>query len=518
LKTAFTGRPDTGLGFRLIANTLFNFLGQLYVLVLGIAVVPYVVHRLGAELYGLITVVAALGGFAGLLNLGMGRALSKYISELYWQGEMERIRTLLQTALAVCLFAGAAGCMLLIVFRKYMSVAFFHMEGGVERFVTFALSVTALGVLFSMTTESLSALPVALQRFDIYNRMNILTSTVRNLGAVLVLALGLFVKGVLLVYLFSSFAALLGYIYYCRKLIPRLSLCPKVTWPDFKRLFGFSVPVFLAGVSALVAHRVDRVLVACFLPISAVAFYAIPYSLAEKTSMGVGNITSVIFPSASELLSMQAHQKVQELYIRASKMVLLAGMPVTILLLAIPAQILGYFVGKEYAVEGALPLRFLAAGFFFNILAHVPYVVAQGIDRPWISAKYSMINGLANLALFLTLIPRYGIVGAGMAFLISQAVIMPLLIWEVNRLLGISWASLLLRSYLRPLACGAAVFGLLWLSRSHASSLLNLVFIAASVLAVFAVLALAGAIDARERTGIYEQLNVLRFRREPVNV
>lgn len=515
--TSVEQREDS-LGQKLISNTFFNFLGQLYVLALGIAVVPYVVHRLGAELYGVITVVAALGGFAGLLNLGMGRALSKYVSELYWQGELGRIRALFQTAMAVSLLAGAAGCLLLIGFRNPFSAVLFHGEPGTERFVGFAVFVTGFGVLFSMATESLAALPIALQRFDIYNRMNILSSSIRNLGAVLVLALGLFFKAVLLVYLFSGLAALLGYVYYCHKLVPQLSLRPKFVWADFKQLAGFSGSVLLAGASALVVHRLDRVLVAYFLPIATVAFYAIPYSLAEKTWMGVGNITSAIFPSASELSAMEAREKLRELYLRATKMVVLAGLPVTVVLVAVPAQILRYWIGDEFAVRSALTLQLLALGFLFNILGHVPYVIAQGIGRPWVSAKYSLLNGAVNLALFLLLIPRYGIVGAGAGFLLSEALVMPLLILEVNRMLGVSCWSLACRAYWRPFACGLCASTLFWAARGHVHSLATLGGVSIFALSAYAILAFLGAMDQRERMGVCDHIShVLHLRKHAVS-
>src|SRR5207249_7864709 len=120
---------------------------------------------------------------------------------------------------------------------------------------------------------------------------------------------------------------------------------------------------------------------------------------------------------------------------RATKMVVLAGLPVTLILLAIPGQILRYWVGPDFAARGVLTLQLLAGGFFFNILAYVPYVLAQGIGRPWISAKYSLLNGIANVILFLLLIPRLGIVGAGAGYFISEALLMPIFIWEVNRIL-----------------------------------------------------------------------------------
>jgi O-antigen/teichoic acid export membrane protein len=506
-----SGIGEGGVGRKLIANTLFNFLGQLYVLVLAFAVVPYIVHHLGPELYGLIAVVATLGGFAGLLNLGVGRALSKYVAELYWQGELGRIRALFGTALGTSLVAGAVGFLLLIGFRNSFAGAFFHGDPSTDRFVTFALLVTAFGVLISMATEPLSALPLAIQRFDICNRMSVLLATLRNFGAVLVLILGLFVKGVLLMYLFASLVVFFCYVYYGRKLVPNLSLRPRFSWGDFKYLFSFSASVLVLSVSSLVVHRLDRVLVAYFLPIAAVAYYVIPYSLAANTWTGVGNITSVIFPSASELSAMQANEKLRELYLRATKMVVLVGLPVTVILVVVPRQILQYWVGPEFAQHGALTLQLLAGGCFFNILAHVPMVVSQGIGRPWIAAKYSLINGVANLGLFLLLIPRLGVVGAGLSFFLSQVLIAPPYVWEVNRQLSVSWWSLISSAYLRPLACALGATAFLVILRPYIDSLPKLLLYCGFTISAYGLLALVYAIDRREKMGIFEQaLSALR--------
>ncbi len=503
------GRLGSGIGQKLIANILFNLAGQLYVLVLGIAVVPYIVHRLGSGPYGLTVLVAALGGFAGLLNLGMGTALSKYVAELYWRQDLDRIRRLFHTALAVSLLAGAVSWSLLIGFKPWVASALFHGDGSAERYGEFALYVTAFGVLLSMLTESLSALPMALQRFDICNGMNILLSTLRNLGAVLMLALGLSIRGVLLAYLFASIVGVLGYAYWARRLIPNLSFVPKFAWADFKQLSVFSGSVLLAGLSAVVVHRLDRVVLAYFLPISVVAFYAIPYSLAERTSMGVASVTSVIFSLASELSAMREQARLCELYLRATKMVLLVGLPVTILLVAIPGQILRYYVGAEYANQGAFALQLLAGGFLLNILARVPFAIAQGIGRPWISAKYSVWNAAVNLVCFFIFIPRLGVLGGALGFLISEILVMPLFIAEVNRLVGVSWWVVITRAYLRPFICGFIGLVLLWVLRSYADSLWVLVLYSLLALSTYGLLAFLVALDDRESLGIRTYLSSL---------
>jgi O-antigen/teichoic acid export membrane protein len=509
-----TGR-EPSLTQRLISNTLFNFVAQLYTAVLGLAVTPYVVHRLGTELYGVLAIVAAIG-LGGSFSLGLGRALAKYVAEFGTREGSERIRSLVQTALAVTLPGAIGGCLLIVGFRRPIAEAFFHGHALRPSNVTFALLLAGLGFGVSLLSDCFSGLLVGLQRFDIYNGMNIVLSTVRNLGAVLVLALGLFARAVLLVYLFAGIVALCGYAYFGRKLIAHLSLRPKFYWPEFKLLFSFAASVVVVAIGVLLIHRLDRVMLAYYLPISAVAFYVIPYSLAERTGMGVSNITWVVFPSSSELSSVASRKRLRSLYVRASKMAVLVGLPVAIILIVFPSEILRFWVGASFAAQGSLVLRILALGFLVNVLGYVPFVVAQGIGRPWTTTFFVILNSVLTLGFILVLIPRYGILGASAGFALAQWVASPPFIWKVNRMVGVSWQTLIVHGYSRAFACGGAAFALLWLLRPLASSLLSLVLWCLVALGLYSLLVWALAIRRDERAAIFERITyMLRLGGQP---
>ncbi len=508
-----------GQGQKLIRNTLFNFLGQFYILALGIAVVPYVVHRLGAGLYGVVVLVATIGGFGSMLSLGIGNALGKFVSEYHWRNELRTIRTLFRTGFTTALLGGIAGALLLIVFRDPISRWLFHDDSTVGRYLNCALWVTAFGLLTAPPIEALSAIITGLQRFDLINRVNVFVASVRNFGMILVLIMGLYLKSILIVLGISGIANLLGCLYYARQLMPGLRLAPQLDMKCLKQLVGYSAFVLLAGVSALAVHRFDRVLVAYFLPISAVSFYAVPYSLAEKTGSAVGNVTSVIFPSASELAARQAEEKLQRLYIYATKITLLVALPVTAVLMAYPGPILRSWVGTEFAVRGASTLRLLSGGFLLNILGHVPYVVTQGIGRPWLSAKFSILNGIGNVMLLIVLIPIWGIRGAGAGFLLAEALIIPAFVHEANRILKVPWRLLMFRSYLFPLISGTMTFLVLWLFRDFVTSPWKLAACCGLGFAVYAASVLAMTLDSRERMEIYRQLaNIFGLRRSVASV
>ncbi len=499
---------QSSLGQKLIKNTAFNFLGQFYGLVLGFAVVPYLVHRLGVEAYGVFALAAALGGFAGLLNLGVGKALSKRVAELYWKGDWEPICKLFQTALMVCLGAGGAAALLFFGFEDRISSELFHTSGDHRHLVSFALYATGLSVLVSLLFDLLSGLITALQRFDVYNRINVVVASVTYLGSVLAVATGFSLKGVLVVIVAANLVGVAGCVRFLRQALPVLPLRPKFHWPAFCQLASFSLFVLVAGSCAVLVHRLDRMLVGYYLPLAAVALYTIPYSLAEKTTLAVGNLTSVIFPSASELSSMPGAEKLKELYLRASKMVLLAALPWILVLLFLASPLLRFWMGQQFAEQGTVALQLLTLGFFLNILGHVPFTIAQGAGWPSLSAKFSILNAVVALLLFRLLIPRYGIDGAAAAFLISEMLVMPLFVHSVNRHLGVGWKSLLLRAYLPAAVCGTVASSVLVVLGSRVSSVAGLFAAVGLALIFYATVVLVCGLDSQERAQIQLHLSV----------
>jgi len=497
------------LGQKLVKNTVYNFLGQFYGLVLGFVVVPYLVHRLGVEAYGVFALAAALGGFAGLLNLGVGKALSKRVAEFYWKGDLGPIYKLFQTALMVCLAAGMAGGVLLIGFQDWISSELFHASGDHRQVVRFALYATGLSVLVSLLFDLLSGLTTALQRFDVYNRMNVVVATVTYLGSVLAVAAGFSLKGVLVVIVVANLAGVAGHVRFLRKTLPVLPFWPKFHWPAFRQLASFSLFVLVAGSCAFLVHRLDRMLVAYYLPLAAVTLYTIPYSLAEKTTLAVGNLTSAIFPSASELSAMPGTGRLKELYLRASKMVLLAALPGMLVLLFLAGPLLRFWMGQEFAKQGTVALQLLTLGFLLNILGHVPFTIAQGAGWPSLSAKFSILNAAVALLFFSLLIPRYGIDGAAAAFLISEILVMPLFVHSVNRRLGVGWKSLLLRAYLPAGVSGIVASVVLVFLGSRVSSLPGLIAAVCLALILYATAVLVCGLDSQERAQIQFRLSLI---------
>jgi stage V sporulation protein B len=495
---------QTSISGRLFTNVGLNFAAQVFVALLTIVTAPYIVNRLGAELFGMVALVQTAAGFAGLLNLGIGRALTKYVSELYWKGDFALINDFFQTAWALTVLAGLAGLLLMVGSSSLIESTFFR--GGPEitnDVVTFAIYVSAFGLFSSMLLEVASSIPVAAQRFAIRNAIYVVMATIMSIGSVALLAAGFSVRAVLLVGLFSNVFGVCAFLAASCKVVTGLKLRPRIELKALKTLLAFSLPLLLSAISAMIVARVDRFILAYYLPLAAVAFYTLPYSLAQKLSSAVGNVTSVVFPYASELHAMSDLKKLQELYLRSSKILILMTLPFIMVLIVLPDPILRYWLGPEYAEQGAMALCIIGIATFLNAVTAVPTVTSLGVGRPWMPSVFSTASSVASLAANLLLIPKYGVNGAALALLLSELVGGAPFIYLINRRLGVAPLRFMSEVVARAFVCTVVQLLTLLAARNYIDGLISLIAASLISLLVFGLCALFVAMSADERRDLF---------------
>src|SRR5258706_13805918 len=77
---------------------------------------PYVIHGLGAERFGILSIAWTLLGFCGLLDVGVRRPTTKFVEECLGRGELEQLPAIVWTSLSTQVIFGAAGALLVVWF------------------------------------------------------------------------------------------------------------------------------------------------------------------------------------------------------------------------------------------------------------------------------------------------------------------------------------------------------------------------------------------------------------------
>ena len=97
-------KPITGRS--LISGTAVNYLGQAVLALTGFFLTPYMIDTLGKRHYGILALVAALMGYASLLDFGLGFSVMKLIPDAADRSDRTRVHRLVSSVLA---FYGVMG-------------------------------------------------------------------------------------------------------------------------------------------------------------------------------------------------------------------------------------------------------------------------------------------------------------------------------------------------------------------------------------------------------------------------
>lgn len=442
-------------------NTIYNFLGQIILLILGFIITPFIIHSLGNESYGILSVVMAMVGYFSVLDLGLGISVIKFVADFSAKADRQSLEKVIGTALVAYIMVGLLGSFLLILTAKLLVNQFFHIPSWLIPTALVVFYVSALGFLINMILAVFHAVPSALQRMDIVSSRNIFFGLLNTVGIIILLSLGYGLVAVVIWNTLVSALATLIFLAVILRLLPGISIKPKFDWEIFSRLIKFGGFKFLSNIAGQVVFQLDKILIGIFHPISAVTFYAAPVSIVQKGLMLMLNITNAAFPALSQSHTLNDYQRIKDLYLRMYKFIGLVIFPIMAFLFVFSDQLILIWLGKEFVSQSAPVLKILALAYLIAAISAPGVVAADAFGKPQVPAFFATISAVINLLVALILIPKFGVIGAAWAMVINFASQVPIfLIFVHKKIVKISNLEVIRLSLLKPLIAGivTAVF------------------------------------------------------------
>src|SRR5438445_228829 len=164
---------------RIVArNVIWNWAGMVVGLAVGVVVMPFLIHRLGQETYGLWILVGSLTNYFGLLDLGVRGSVGRYVAFYRAKDDREGVNRTLSTAtvilsgVAVLAFLGTL--ILQLVFFEPFAVSADQVVS-----VRWALFIVGVNLALTFPLSVFDGTLWAFQRFDVLNRIDIPVHLVR---------------------------------------------------------------------------------------------------------------------------------------------------------------------------------------------------------------------------------------------------------------------------------------------------------------------------------------------------
>ncbi|MBI1319392.1 MAG: oligosaccharide flippase family protein [Candidatus Hydrogenedens sp.] len=450
------------VGRTIARNTVFNGIGRVIEGFGGLALTWYAVRELGAEGWGLWSMVAVFTGYAALLDFGIGSGFTKYVAEHTARGEDAQISQLVSTGLIFYALLGTALVAVLWPLVDACIDGILYLQGAQDEAASAPMEDLRFLfrgglVLFALNNciAPFACVPMGLQRMGISNALGVSASAIKIAVAAALIYTGWGVRGLLLgqvaSVLFFGAASVVAAFW----LVPGLRVGP-AQWsrPMFRQLYSFGWRTQVAKLANLVNFQTDRVVIAVvfrFADFTMVGLYGLGEYMAAKMRQVPGLLTSALIPAASALDAQDRPDHLRRLYLVSTKYIGVVSVPLALyFMVCADLVMLGWLGPREDMAAAAWVLRILCLGYLANLLPGpgVSIVLGKGLARVpmWAGIISTTVNVVCTIALYFA-VGFYGIPAAtSLGMLVSTA-------WfflAVRRELGVGLRELLVVSVLWP--------------------------------------------------------------------
>jgi len=449
-------------------NILSNWGTYAVSLAVGFLISPVLVHKLGDTAYGIWAFSLQLGAYLSVLDLGVRIALTRYITHYHAKNEMDHVHEAFSVGVTALGSLGIVSLLVTIVLVHFLP-NIVHVPIGMQSVARWALFLIGIQVALSFPGAIFAGMLAALSRYDLLNATVITISVAKGLLIWLLLTNGHGLLAVAIVSLVTGCATFALQFALASRLYGgfRYRLHRDQFKPTLKPLLNFGFFAFLLGISGRLVLWSDNIVIGIILGPAMVTFYAIAGNLIDYLQGILSSSLSVLVPLATSYDARSEEEKLQYLFSRGSRFLLLLFLPAIIAVLVLGPGFISLWMGARYVETSGKVLVLLAIPLVFAPMRGAAQQILYGSNRHKFSAFISLGEAITNLALSIILIYRIGAVGVAWGTLIpgvlSAGIVIP--VYTLRRL-TMNWQNFYWNSFLFPVLARLPYMGLLYLMRS----------------------------------------------------
>lgn len=483
---AYVGRIARGAGVGSFGQGMGRVLNYLTQVALA--------RMFGASLLGFYVLgTTMIQASSVLAQFGMGNGLVRYIAHYRVENDVARVRGTillvlwtafaLSTTLAAILFFGAG----------FLADTVFNKPEATPVFRAFAVSLP----FFTMMNMVL----VSTQGFQTMKYTSYVKEIQRpflNLVFVVIFYfLGAQIVGAVIAYILSFAVGVVLSFFYLRQVFPKLldrGVAPKF---EPRAVFGASAPMVLANFAQNMSAWIVIAVLGAFATAESVGIFNVAVRTAALSTLVLGAFANIFSPMVSSLYVRGRMDDLDNLYRDVARWTFAGSLVVFLLTVLLAKDVMSVF-GPEF-VSGWVVMVVVATGQLINSSTGPGGRVLAMTGHHNVLMLSTIAAALITLLLSFTLIPPYGLMGAGAAAAIGLTLSNIVGLVLVRRLVGLTPYD---RGHLKPLFTGilaAAVTYPIKLTLPLPAGVPTMLAVAPIFLAAFAALTLVFGLKESDR-------------------
>jgi O-antigen/teichoic acid export membrane protein len=390
----------------LFRNTIAQSASVIAGYVFSFLLAPLMISRLGLDAFGVWAVTGAFATYAGLLDLGVGRSISRFIAVYDAAGERHRIDECVGLGLVTTTAVGAATAAVVAVAAPLVSDQLGVLGSGEMRLVL--LSSVAIWTVNGYEGV-LTAVGIGLRRMVPPNVAMTIAVSINFAFSVAALLL----SSNLVVYALANAAAgavALAPTFLAMRHVWRAPYAALPSRALVKEVLSFSAKNQIGWFADLINFQTDKVIIALMVDIRAAAVYEI----ASRVVLAVRSVAvltvSAMIPTTAARIVEEGRQVIGAIYRPYTLKTCAISFPLFTLSSVSAPFLLVAWLGRAPG-DAALLVPFLTLAYFVNITTAVGTTTAIGAGYPGVASANSVLIAVLNVALTVALAPLFGLWG-----------------------------------------------------------------------------------------------------------
>ena len=459
---AVVTKPETpsGLGNShpkgAMTNAGWNAFFTLWSIAVSFLLSPVLIHYLGTAQYGILLLIWSITGILGIASFGLGEATLRYVAYHYGDGDLPGVNRVFGSTLSVYAVVCAAIAAVLFVAAPTVA-AFLKIPASEHRLVGWLLRLSAVVFSLGIFSRAFGAIPMALQRYDISSKINIGSSVVRSVGYILLVVSNFGILHLVIWDIATGVCMIAVQVAVIRKLSPGVRLLPSFSFRGLREIIGYSVYSFLTYVFYTMFRESGKLVLGRYLGPSPVAYFGTPDNVAQRVHMLVASSSETLLPRFS---ANRDPKVARALFLGGTWAALAFSIVFFIPMVVLMPDFLRLWINPQFSLESAAVGQLLALSYITQGAYAPTATYFRGIGRPWAVSIVLIFAGVGTLLAGVLLVPAYGVLGAGYAYLIGSAAHFLGLLCGWFYIFGRSSVTGLMRSVGMPLVLAGVAFTL----------------------------------------------------------
>lgn len=379
----------------------------------GIAIItaPLLVRLLGVSDFGIWSMISAVVFAVGVLELGLNAALTNFLAAERARGDWGAAgKTVATSFLLTTLFGTLATAICLAAAPGICGFLFERTEDRME--ALHGLQVLALVLVPRFWQQWAGATEAAMLRFDLQSLIETPSTTLVQIGSVVVVAAGGRSSGLAAWWVGVTLLTCAAHAIALRRCRPARDGDLGWSVDVGRRLLRFGFMSWVTNVGQALCSTLDRVIVGWILGPAAAGIYGATVSVTSKIAELCQLPMKVLPTAVSAAQAVGNFARVRYVFLQGTRVnalvVCTAAMPL-LLWSPLAAQVM---VGGEHADSAATLMRMLALTAAIAALTQSAAVTVLGIHHPEVSARWSLASGLLTCLGIMLCAKFWGLSGA----------------------------------------------------------------------------------------------------------